>query len=126
MLSQGFPIGMTLGLFMPRMSGVEVLRHLRQTDPSLPVVIISGGYSLLNENDLKFLKEHAQALLPKPVNRDEFKAVVDQWFGLPPRDEALKDLAIRQARNGQIEDAKHTASQITDRKLQRWAWMGIL
>ena len=42
------------------------------------------------------------------------------------RDESLGNLAIRQARNGQIEAARQTASQITDRSWQRRAWMGIL
>ena len=41
-------------------------------------------------------------------------------------DEALRDLAIRQARSGQIEGARQTALQITDKKMQRWAWIRIL
>jgi|SRR5215831_7401098 len=44
----------------------------------------------------------------------------------PSHDEALRDLAISQARNGQIKAARQTAFQITDRHLQRWAWLQIL
>jgi len=44
----------------------------------------------------------------------------------PSHDEALRDLAIRQARSGQIEGARQTALQITDKKMQRWAWIRIL
>src|SRR5262249_2370714 len=44
----------------------------------------------------------------------------------PSHDEALRDLAISQARSGQIEAARQTAFQITDRNLQRWAWLRIL
>jgi len=82
---RSLPIGMTLGLFILGMSGVEVLRYLRQTGQSLPVVVISGGLGYLNESDLKFVRENAQGVLPKPYDRDEFKALVEQWFEPPPR-----------------------------------------
>ena len=42
-LRRSLPIGMTLGLFILGISGVKVLQYLRQTDQSLPVVVISGG-----------------------------------------------------------------------------------
>src|SRR5574341_520652 len=121
-LGRGSLTGMTLGLMMPRMNGVEVLRRLRQTDQSVPVVVISGGLFLLEESELMFLRENAQALLPKPFDCAEFREIVDQWFGLPPGEEALRDLAMSQARCGEIETAKQTAGQITQRELQRWAW----
>jgi CheY-like chemotaxis protein len=117
--------GMTLGINMPRMNGVEVLRHLRGTDQSMPVLIISAGYDFLNEGDLHFLRDNAQALLPKPWDRDQLKMVVKSWFGLP-HDKALRDLAVSHAQMGRIEAARQTASQITAGHFQRSAWMGIL
>jgi CheY-like chemotaxis protein len=76
--------GMITDIIMPRMTGVEALRQLRQANPSLPVLVISGTYHQLKESDLEFLRNNAQALLPKPIGPDELKQVVDQWFGLPP------------------------------------------
>lgn len=82
-LGRGPFAGMTLGIIMPRMTGVDALRRLRQTNESLPVVMISAGYGHLNKADLEFLKVNAQALITKPWGREEFKQAVDQWFGPP-------------------------------------------
>src|SRR5262245_40032598 len=67
--------GMTLDIRMPRMNGFEVLRHLRQTDQKMPVIIISGWLTFLKETDedYQFLKNNAQGLLLKPVIGDELK-----------------------------------------------------
>lgn len=47
----------------------------------MPVVVISAGYSYLNENNRDFLKTNAQELLVKPFAADLFKQVVERWFG---------------------------------------------
>lgn len=75
--------GMTLGIRMPRMNGFEVLRHLRQTDQKMPVIIISGWLAFLKEtdSDYEYLRDNAQGLLMKPVTTNELKPIVDRWFG---------------------------------------------
>jgi DNA-binding response OmpR family regulator len=80
-LGRGGVDGMTLGIFMPRINGLEVLFQLRKTDQTMPVVVISAGYSYLNENNRDFLKTNAQELLVKPFAADLFKQVVERWFG---------------------------------------------
>src|SRR6185369_14363683 len=37
-----------LDLMMPQREGMEVLREIRQLDPNLPVIIVSGAASILN------------------------------------------------------------------------------
>ncbi|HEU0048754.1 MAG TPA: response regulator [Nitrososphaera sp.] len=75
--------GMTLGIFMPMINGLEVLRKLCQTNQSMPVVILSAGYPHLNERDMRFLQDNAQVLLQKPFPLEELKQVVERWFGAP-------------------------------------------
>ena len=36
------PDAVVLDVLLPKMNGIEVLRHIRASDPTLPVIIISG------------------------------------------------------------------------------------
>jgi CheY-like chemotaxis protein len=56
--------GMTLGIRMPCMNSFEVLRHLRQRDQKMPVIIISGWLAFLKEtdSDYAYLRGNAQGL----------------------------------------------------------------
>jgi len=73
--------GLTLGLIMPHMNGVQFLRQLRQKHPSLPVAIISSGYDQLTDSDTEFVKENAQTLLWKPFNVAELVPILSKCFG---------------------------------------------
>ena len=77
--------GMILGIIMPRMNGFEVVRHLRENGWKIPVIVFSAWASVLHENNPRdaYLMSNVQALLPKPVTRDELKVAVDRCFGLP-------------------------------------------
>lgn len=45
LLDQGLPDAVFLDIVMPDMSGIEVLRRIRQTQPALPVIVITGEAS---------------------------------------------------------------------------------
>ena len=75
--------GMILGIQMPRMNGFEVVRHLRESGWKIPVIVYSVFASVLHQSNPQdaYLMSNVQALLPKPVTRDELKATVDRCFG---------------------------------------------
>lgn len=45
LLGQGSPDAVFLDIVMPEVTGVEILRRIRQTHPVLPVVVITGEAS---------------------------------------------------------------------------------
>jgi PAS domain S-box-containing protein len=68
-------------LTMPDMSGVEVLRALKERSPGLPVVLTTG-YS---QSDLPAASDSVRhdALLTKPFRVEELGALLDQVMGAP-------------------------------------------
>jgi len=55
-----------LDIKLPDMSGIEVLKHIRKADPTIPVLMVSG-----NATETAFaeaLKHGAFAYIPKPFN----------------------------------------------------------
>ena len=42
LLDQRLPDAVFLDIVMPEMTGIEVLRRIRQTQPALPVIVITG------------------------------------------------------------------------------------
>lgn len=45
LLDQRLPDAVFLDIIMPDLSGIEVLRQIRQTQPALPVIVITGEAS---------------------------------------------------------------------------------
>ncbi len=52
-------------LFMPEMDGAELIRRLRQTDPDLPIVVVTGHTTFGDDRDI--VAEGASAVLKKPI-----------------------------------------------------------
>src|SRR5262245_53868901 len=67
---QVFPHLIILDLRMPRMSGIEVLAHIRQT----PVIVLSGY--LRDMPPTLATRSNIVAMLQKPVTPDELRAAV--------------------------------------------------
>ncbi len=57
---------------MPDMSGVEVLRHIKETDPSVPVIMVTAYASA--ETAVEALRLGAYDYLTKPFKLEELKA----------------------------------------------------
>ena len=57
---------------MPDMSGVEVLRHIKETDPTVPVIMITAYASA--ETAVEALRLGAYDYLTKPFKLEELKA----------------------------------------------------
>ena len=60
---------------MPDMSGVEVLRHVTDTDPRIPVVMITAYASA--ETAVEALRLGAYDYLTKPFNLEELKVNIE-------------------------------------------------
>ena len=74
--------GMTLGLAMPYINGVEVLSQLRKRNQSLPVIIISGSYAKLTASERVFVKAKTQAVLTIPFTPADLTPILNKCFGV--------------------------------------------
>jgi diguanylate cyclase (GGDEF)-like protein len=63
-------------LVMPDISGLEVLSRVRENDPTIDVILVTGNANM--ESAIYALKHGARDYLIKPVNPDEFKHSVAQ------------------------------------------------
>lgn len=63
-------------LIMPDISGMEILSRVRENDPSIDVIMVTGNANL--ESAIFALKHGARDYLIKPVNHDEFRHSVAQ------------------------------------------------
>jgi diguanylate cyclase (GGDEF)-like protein len=63
-------------LIMPDISGMEILSQVKESDPSIDVIMVTGNANL--ESAIFALKHGARDYLIKPVNHDEFRHSVAQ------------------------------------------------
>jgi two-component system sensor histidine kinase/response regulator len=63
-------------LKMPKIDGMEVIRRVRQIDPSMVIVVITGYATIATAVDA--MKEGAYDFLPKPFTCDEFTLIVNR------------------------------------------------
>jgi len=66
-------------LGMPEMSGWELTSHLKNIDPQIPVVLITGWGSQLTKEELKDKK--VDFILPKPFRINEITHLINQIRG---------------------------------------------
>ena len=64
---------------MPKMSGVELLNHLRDRGITIPVIMMTG-YSHYEEEEINDLG--AMVTLQKPFSRAQLKEIVDGYIKL--------------------------------------------
>lgn len=61
-------------LMLPRTSGIEIIEKVQQTNPEIPIIIMTG-YAVV-ENAVKCFKTGAFDVIPKPFDIDELLGVV--------------------------------------------------
>ncbi len=83
-------------LKMPGMDGLELLRHARQADPHLPVIILTAFATI--ESAVAAVKEGAFEYLPKPFSADQLTVAVER--ALAQRRLALENLRLREQLQG--------------------------
>lgn len=80
-------------LVMPDISGMELLSRIRETDPGIDVIMVTGNADL--ESAIFALKHGARDYLVKPVNHDEFRHSVSlcmQQRSLLDENEELRNM----------------------------------
>jgi len=80
-------------LVMPDISGMEILSRVRETDPGIDVIMVTGNANL--ESAIFALKHGARDYLIKPVNHDEFRHSISlcmQQRRLLDENEELKNM----------------------------------
>ncbi|MFP4379702.1 MAG: response regulator [Candidatus Sumerlaeia bacterium] len=66
-------------ILMPEKEGIEMIREIRQLDPDIRIIAISGGGSLHAEEYLNFaVKFGASATLTKPIDRALLLQKIDE------------------------------------------------
>jgi two-component system response regulator AtoC len=82
-------------LVMPGLSGIEVTRRLRQSDPHLPIFVLTAHADL--ETAIEALKAGANEYLTKPVNMGELTTLLTRALEERPlREEAASIQKVRQ------------------------------
>ena len=66
-------------LRMPKMSGIDLLRSIKDQYPQLPVVVITGFDSDTHRSDA--LAAHADGFLCKPFKVDQIKDLLKEHLG---------------------------------------------
>ena len=74
---EGFD-GMLLDMLMPGLNGLEVLRRTRESQPDLPVEVVTA--LSVRQHAAHAVAEGAQAYLLKPFDASQLKQVVKQCF----------------------------------------------
>jgi DNA-binding response OmpR family regulator len=77
LLQQKPPDAVFLDIVMPGVSGLDVLRHIRETHPTLPVIVITGSASLEDIDE---------------VRRLGVTEIIEKPFALKQLDDALGNL----------------------------------
>jgi DNA-binding NtrC family response regulator len=78
-------------LKMPKVDGIEILRAARQTDPHLPVIIMTAYGSI--ESAVEAMQQGAFHYVTKPFNNEELRLLVER--GLTQRRLALENVHLR-------------------------------
>ena len=72
-----------LDLKLPRISGVEVLKKIKQISPSTPVVVVTGNAAELESVQDRSLRP--QWVIPKPFKLKLIREAINMWLGTGSR-----------------------------------------
>jgi DNA-binding response OmpR family regulator len=71
-------------LVMPQHGGLETVREIRQSDPKVRILVVSGVIGSSAEHLRTAVRLGADRVLPKPVNLKELQAMVVGLLGRSP------------------------------------------
>jgi len=90
-----------LDLGMPGLSGMDVLRLLRERDPQATVVMLSGDDDI--ENVVQCMQLGAEGFLPKPIQARHLEAVVERAYEKSVLRHRNRVLGERQVRDSSLD-----------------------
>ena len=96
--------------YLPGMSGIELVQHLKERHDTLPVIIITGSSDV--SMAVRGLKSGAQDFLEKPIGREELLASVDR--ALDHSRDKSKQLAKQELAASQIASLTPRQRQIME------------
>ncbi|MDD5773517.1 MAG: response regulator [bacterium] len=67
-----------LDVMMPGISGIEVLKEIKKTDPDVGIVILTGYSS--KDLAIKALKGHADDYIEKPIDLNKTREIIEKAF----------------------------------------------
>ncbi|OFY52120.1 MAG: hypothetical protein A2W85_11895 [Bacteroidetes bacterium GWF2_41_31] len=67
-----------LDIYLPLVSGIEVLKHIRKTDPKIPIIVQTAYTGYHNEKEA--LQAGANVFLSKPVSLTSLYLEIEQFF----------------------------------------------
>ncbi|HLZ36138.1 MAG TPA: response regulator, partial [Nitrospira sp.] len=70
--------GMILGIGIPSLDGMDVLRQIRKKDQQIPIIIVSAPGT--RDSAVRAIGLGAQAYLLKPFDVEELHQVMESWF----------------------------------------------
>ena len=76
---------------MPVMDGLEVLKKIKEIDPTLPVIMLTGSLEI--RSAVEAMRAGAEDYLCKPFDKDELLAVIEKV--LEKRDLQKENRALR-------------------------------
>ncbi|RLF44316.1 MAG: diguanylate cyclase response regulator [Thermoplasmata archaeon] len=104
------PVVALLDIKLPDIEGIELLRKLKEMDPGLYVIILTGYASL--ENAIGALKEGAFDYLQKPIEWEKLLSAIERAFEKKKEEERreevvnyYRDLSIRDSLTGLYNNA---------------------
>ncbi|HSR19821.1 MAG TPA: hybrid sensor histidine kinase/response regulator [Anaerolineales bacterium] len=87
-------------LKMPGLSGLDVIKAVRESDPSLVIIVITGFATV--SSAIEAMKIGAYDFLPKPFTPDEFRMITRR--GLETRHLMLETIALKSEREALREN----------------------
>ena len=106
---QARPAIVLLDLKMPGLDGMEVLKRLRELDPAILVIVITGYATV--ETAIEALKQGAYDFIPKPFEPDQLRIVVNRA--------AEKIRLTRETRQLELEKARTLSDLDTEKSRLR-------
>jgi PAS domain S-box-containing protein len=95
-------------LMMPVMSGLEMMEQVRQHDPEIIMIVITGFATI--ETAVEAMKHGAYDYIPKPFTPDQVLAVVNR--GLEKRRLSLQAQRLMEERDQKLLEVAHEESKI--------------
>lgn len=129
-LRVSYPDLVVLDVMMPKVNGLQVLRHIRENDSRLPVLILSAKDSTYDK--VKALRGGVDDYLAKPFDAQELLLRIERLLTKKKWSEETNDIHKKQNidkvielnsklidfRNAQLSDEKGEITQLTEQELK--------
>jgi signal transduction histidine kinase len=99
-------------IWMPRMSGVELLEAVHRTNPEMPVAIITGAATL--DTSIAAINAGAYAYLTKPIQIEQVREVLAR--GLRKQEEIRAQQSLQQSLLERYQQLQQTLEALQERQ----------